>query len=297
MRTVSAFVVGLAVASTALAAAPASTPAPASTTAPAPASTPAPPPVKLWRLDCGAIQESDLNDFSDIDAYIGKSRHFTVSCYLIKHGDTYILWDTGLPDADLGLPLEGPRSKGETVSKLLTDELAVIGVKPEQIAIVAVSHYHLDHTGQAHHFPQARLLMGRGDIAVLRSTEPFAKERAKPLEHWLTGGGKLEEVDGDKDVFKDNSVVMLSLPGHTPGHHGLLVRLAGKGVVLLSGDVAHFRENYQNNGVPKFNVDRAQSLASIDRFKGLAKNLHATVVIQHETGDIGSLPAFPAFAE
>jgi len=257
-----------------------------------------PAPVSLWRLDCGAIQESDLNNFSDIDAYSGQSRRLTVSCYLIKHGDTYMLWDTGLPDEDLGLPLEGPRSTGETVARLLPDELAAIGVKPEQIAIVAVSHYHLDHTGQAHHFPQARLLMGKGDIAALRSaTEPFAKEHAKPLEHWLSGGGKLEEIDGDKDVFKDKSVVMLSLPGHTPSHHGLLVRLAGKGVVLLSGDVAHFRENYENNGVPQFNVDRAQSLASIDRFKGLAKNLHATVVIQHETGDIGKLPAFPNFAK
>jgi N-acyl homoserine lactone hydrolase len=205
------------------------------------------PPVSLWRLDCGAIQEADLNMFSDIDAYVGQSRRLTVSCYLIKHGDTYMLWDTGLPDEDLGLPLEGPRSKGESVTRLLPDELAAIG--------------------------------------------------AKPLEHWLNGGGKLEEVEGDKDVFKDKSIVMLSLPGHTPGHHGLLVRLAGKGAVLLSGDVAHFRENYENNGVPKFNVDRAQSLASIDRFKGLAKSLHATVVIQHESADIAKLPAFPAFAQ
>lgn len=282
MRTLTASVVLLALASVVLAAEPA----------------PPPVPVSLWRLDCGAIQESDLNNFSDIDAYTGQSRHLTVSCYLIKHGDTYMLWDTGFPDEDLGLPLEGPRSTGETVARLLPDELADIGVKPEQIAIVGVSHYHLDHTGQAHHFPQARLLIGKGDVVALRSgSEPFAKEHAKPLEHWLHGGGKLEEVDGDKDVFKDKSVVMLSLPGHTPGHHGLLVRLAGKGAVLLSGDVAHFRENYENNGVPKFNVDRAQSLASIDRFKGLAKNLHATVVIQHETGDIGKLPAFPAFAK
>ena len=57
-------------------------------------------------------------------------------------------------------------------------------------------------------------------------------------------GGKLEEVDTDRDVFKDNSVVMLNLPGHTPGHHGLLVKLAGKGYVLLSAD----REPQRNCG-------------------------------------------------
>ena len=90
---------------------------------------------------------------------------------------------------------------------------------------------------------------------------------------------------------------MLDLPGHTPGHHGLLVKLAQRGYVLLSGDVAHFTENYASNGVPVFNTDRAQSLASLDRFKSIAGNLRATVVIQHEQADISKLPAFPAYAE
>jgi hypothetical protein len=61
--------------------------------------------------------------------------------------------------------------------------------------------------------------------------------------------------------------------------------------------VAHFEQNYATNGVPVFNTDRAQSLASLDRFKGLAKNLRAAVVIQHEQADIKKLPAFPAYAE
>jgi N-acyl homoserine lactone hydrolase len=243
----------------------------------------APPPVLLWRLDCGAIQEADLNIYSDTDAYIGQSRRLPVSCYVIKHGDTYMLWDTGLPD--------------EAVPRTLSNQLADIGVRPEQIVLIGISHYHQDHTGQANHFPQARLLMGKADIKALRSrTEKYAEEYSKPLGHWLTGGGELQEVDGDLDVFKDKSVVMLDLPGHTPGHHGLLVRLAQTGVVLLSGDVAHFRANYETNGVPSFNFDRAQSLASLDRFKGLAKNLHATVIIQHDSEDVAKLPAFPASA-
>jgi glyoxylase-like metal-dependent hydrolase (beta-lactamase superfamily II) len=90
---------------------------------------------------------------------------------------------------------------------------------------------------------------------------------------------------------------MLDLPGHTPGHHGLLVRLPKLGPVLLSGDVAHFRENLDTSGVPSFNVDRAQSLASMDRFTKLARNLRATVIIQHELQDVAKLPAFPQAAE
>jgi len=249
---------------------------------------------KLWRLDCGAIQEDDLNLFSDTYAYVGKSTRLTASCYLIKHQDTYMLWETGLSEELLGLPLTGPGSKGESLKRSLRDQLTSIGVDARQIEIIGISHYHSDHTGQARNFPQARLLMGKGDIQALRTP---GSTRAKPLEHWINGSGQLEELVGDKDVFGDQTVVMLELPGHTPGHYGLLVKLSRTGYVLLSGDVAHFSENYRNDGVPIFNSDRAQSLASLSRFKGIAKNLRATVVIQHEEQDIAKLPPFPAFAE
>ena len=254
----------------------------------------APAPVKLWRLDCGVIQVDDLNEYSDTYAYVGKSKRFTVSCYLIKHGDTYMLWDTGLSDASLGLPLQGAGATGESLKQSLPDQLKALGVEPKQIEFIGISHYHYDHTGQTKHFPQARLLMGKADVAALRAP---GSARAKPVAHWISGEGKIEEVAGDKDVFGDQSVVMLDLPGHTPGHHGLLVKLTKAGPVLLSGDLAHFRENYVSDGVPSFNVDRAQSLASLNRFKGIEKNLRATVVIQHEETDIAKLPAFPNFAE
>ena len=90
---------------------------------------------------------------------------------------------------------------------------------------------------------------------------------------------------------------MIDAPGHTPGHHALLVRLPRTGNVLLTGDLAHFQENYDSDGIPPFNVDRAASLASIARFKALAKNLKATGVIQHDPCDIGKLPKFPSAAD
>jgi N-acyl homoserine lactone hydrolase len=77
----------------------------------------------------------------------------------------------------------------------------------------------------------------------------------------------------------------------------LLVKLGVMGNVLITGDLAHFRENYDSNGVPTFNSSRAETLASLDRFKQLASNLKATVIIQHDARDIGKLPAFPASAK
>ncbi len=103
-------------------------------------------------------------------------------------------------------------------------------------------------------------------------------------------------IAGRCDVFGDGSVVVLRAPGHTPGHNTLLVRLKDKAPVLLSGDLVHFRENYETGGLPSFNFDRAQTVGSIDRFKKLATNLKATVIIQHDIRDIERLPAFPAAA-
>jgi len=47
--------------------------------------------------------------------------------------------------------------------------------------------------------------------------------------------------------------------------------------------------------VPVFNTSRAETLASIDRVERLAKNLKATVVVQHATEDFGRLPQFPDY--
>ena len=90
---------------------------------------------------------------------------------------------------------------------------------------------------------------------------------------------------------------MLRTPGHTPGHSSLLVKLAQMGPIIITGDAVHFRENYDTDGVPAFNFDRAQTIASIERLKKIAANLKATVIIQHDARDIEKLPVFPAFAK
>jgi hypothetical protein len=75
----------------------------------------------------------------------------------------------------------------------------------------------------------------------------------------------------------------------------LLVRLRS-GNVLLTGDLYHFTEQVLIKGVPPFNTNRADTLASMDRFDKLARNLKAKVIIQHEPADISKLPPFPEAA-
>ncbi|HEX9963675.1 MAG TPA: N-acyl homoserine lactonase family protein [Allosphingosinicella sp.] len=260
----------------------------------------APPPpqakIQLWRLDCGEFVIKQYGAFfSDTFQYPPGPKNVVGSCYLIRHGNRHLLWDTGLTDALIGAGFENAAQK-ISLRRSLVDQLAQIGVKPGQIELVGISHWHFDHTGQAPRFPQATLLMGKGDLELLRGSPPPDEDSAKAIAHWLTGGGKVEALTGDRDVFGDGRVVMLRLPGHTPGHYALLVRLAS-GPILLSGDQYHFTEQVKNRGVPPFNHDRADTLASMERFDRIAANLKAKVVIQHEPADIAKLPAFPKAAE
>jgi glyoxylase-like metal-dependent hydrolase (beta-lactamase superfamily II) len=246
----------------------------------------------LTRLDCGKTTTlNDVSRFSDVAAFKGLNVQLTFSCYLVKHGNDYLVWDTGNPAATGATPAPtAPKTS-------LVEQLAVLHLKPEQITFVGISHYHGDHVGQVASFPEATLLIGKRDWEVLNDPKPNPGINAANFSHWISGGGKVEPLPGDKDVFGDGTVIMLNTPGHTPGHHSLLVKLKDKGDVLITGDLAHFRENYESNGVPTFNTSRAETLASLDRFKQLAKNLNAMVIIQHDARDIEKLPVFPASAK
>jgi len=246
----------------------------------------APAEVTLTRLACGD-GFNDQRRFSDTFAYNDPKVPFTFSCYVIKHGADYMVWDTGY----------APGSTPSANNKPITDLLSQLNIKPDQVKYVGISHFHADHTGQLAPFTNATLLIGKGDWDGANATPPMPGANVDGLKPFMGGSRKVEPLAADKDVFGDGSVMILRTPGHTTGHQALLVRLKDKGPVILSGDAVHFHENYTSDGVPGFNYDRAQTIASIERIKQIEKNLKATFIIQHDPRDIGKLPAFPAAAK
>jgi len=244
------------------------------------------PELTLTRLACGD-GFNDQRRFSDSFGYSDPKVPFTYSCYVIKHGSDYMVWDTGY----------APGSTPSATNKPLTDLLAQMHVKPEEVKYVGISHFHADHTGQLAPFTNATLLIGKGDWDGINAQPPMGGANVAGFKDWMGTGRKVEPLSADKDVFGDGTVMILRTPGHTPGHQALLVRLKEKGPVILSGDAVHFHENYVSDGVPGFNYDRAQTIASIERIKQIEKNLKATVIIQHDPRDVAKLPAFPAAAK
>ena len=255
-----------------------------------------PPQVALWRLDCGSFS-APKDYFSDLFSHPGERGGYVDSCYLVRHGADLLLWDAGLPLALLGKAEDAAAPLRLRLTTTITEQLAAIGVKPADVTLLGISHNHWDHTGQAAAFPGARLLMDKADFLALRQKPaPFFTDPST-LQPWLDGDARKELISGDYDVFGDGSVVMVGLPGHTPGNHGLLVRLAHRGPILISGDAVHMPEQLTSHGLPPSNPSRADSLASIDRIVGIVRDAHASLVIEHDPASVAKLPVLPAAAD
>ena len=249
------------------------------------------PALKLYTLDCGTIAVSDLDVFASSGAYAGLKGDLTNTCYLIRHPQGDLLWDLGLPTALAGT---GPQTNGVftmTMQQTLTTQLSDLGIAPDDIDFMAISHSHFDHTGQADQFPNSQWLVNNNEFEHMYATKESSAQNAA-----FTTISKTT-YSGNNDVFGDGSVIILSSPGHTPGHSVLQVNLPQTGPMLLTGDLYHRTESRASKYVPRFNTDEPQTRVSMAAFEALATELGARVIIQHEPADVATLPKPPLFLD
>jgi N-acyl homoserine lactone hydrolase len=256
------------------------------------------PPVKsgvdrLYVIDCGDGSGSDESRWTP-GANVGIPVGFPGHCYLIRHTQGWFLWDTGIDDAVAQLPNHevvfhewGPGT-GPTWRKPITlaAQLEEIKVKPSDIKLIAVSHSHPDHAGNIEMFPTTPMLVQRVEYQWAGSrqdTVAFNKNHPVKL------------IDGDYDVFGDGSLVLLSTPGHTPGHQSLLVRLPRTGAVILSGDVVHFQTSFEHRYVPDNNWNKESSLQSMDKIAAIVAREHAQLWVNHDQPQSGAQKKLPAY--
>lgn len=286
-------------------------PAPAATVppaaAPAPAAEPAPAPVppaaagvKLYTMNCGDLNFSDVDLFADDGSMKGVARTFIDPCYLIRHPAGDLIWDVGVPEAIADMP-GGLKPEGFpvhiVVTKKLSAQLAELGLTPAEVEFVSFSHLHFDHTGNANLFAASNWIVDADERAAMFSDKARAGKEFAAYSALETAKTTLIEGEASHDVFGDGSVVIHQAPGHTPGHTVLLVKPAASAPVLLTGDLWHLEESREKRLVPSFNVDRAQTLASMDRVEALAKETGARIVRQHVPSDFATMPVFPAALE
>ncbi len=252
-------------------------------------------PLKLYVFDCGRI---DARDLSLLNPNIKKGTFKALAnpCYLIEHPKGLLLWDTGLNDQLLGQEngievLNGAFKM--SVVKTLASQLAEINVKPENINYVAFSHLHNDHTGNAKLFSASTWLMQASEH-VIAHAEHAENYGYSPQDYHIEGGGNITKLTGDHDVFGDGSVVIISTPGHSPGHQSLFVDLPKTGAIILSGDLYHFKENRENYGMPGWN-NKKETIHSFTLIDDILDNTKAKLWIHHDKDEFEQLKKSPYF--
>ncbi|MET4037294.1 N-acyl homoserine lactone hydrolase [Bradyrhizobium sp. JR7.2] len=244
---------------------------------------------KLYVLNCGEGTAGDISRWTP-GLNEGKSMDFVDSCYLIKHSSKgWFLWDTGIADAVAAMPNglvpTDPKAVTWRRPKTLAAQLEQLGLKPDDVKAMAVSHTHPDHTGNVELFPQATLYVQKAEYDWPgANNEP----RFKPSH-------PVELLAGDKDVFGDGSLTILSTPGHTPGHQSLLVKLPKTGAVVLSGDAVHFKDNWDNRRVPSMNANKDQSAASMQKIADTLDKEKAQLWINHDKAQRDGQKMAPEF--
>jgi len=248
---------------------------------------------RLCILDGGVAEVEDGSIYSP-GVNVGVPMTLSCNAYLVGHRGGWLLWDTGIADELVSEPAgriiaHGIRGR---LRRTLASQFAEIGVHPQDVGTLLLSHAHFDHVGNCRLFPGARWIAQRLEHEAMFGPDA-AEYGYEPALYATMRDNPLTLVDGDHDVFGDGAIRLIFTPGHTPGHSSLLLRLPDSGPVLLSADVAHNRSNFAHRRVPVFNTDPAASVASMDKVDRLLHEEGATLWVNHDSAQSETLPRAP----
>jgi glyoxylase-like metal-dependent hydrolase (beta-lactamase superfamily II) len=206
-----------------------------------------------------------------------------VSCMLLRHPQGNVLFDTGChPDV-----AKDPAARWGGMVKFMMPimpegdhvltGLSCLGLSPDDIDVVVCSHLHIDHCGCNAFFKRATVMLHEKEIAAARA--PNAEWMGYLAAEW--DFGTFDALSGERDVFGDGRIVLIPLPGHTPGSIGALVALEKTGTVLLAGDTVSLRATIDRNIAPRNTQDPQALLKSWEEIRRIEAR-GATVLCGHD---------------
>jgi glyoxylase-like metal-dependent hydrolase (beta-lactamase superfamily II) len=245
--------------------------------------------MKMHLLSGGRLRLRKSIYFPDADR--SETMDVPVSCALLRHRHGNVLFDTGchpsVPDdpkarwGDLAKIMAPIMPKGDNV----VTGLAGIGLQCDDIDIVVCSHLHPDHCGCNTLFKRASFIIHTKEIEAARG--PDAKNAGYLAGEWEQSA-LTEELDSERDLFGDGRIVLIPLPGHTPGTTGALVALGRSGKFLLASDSVAVRATLDHDITPR-NTWNAEALAkSLTEIRHLQQQ-GVTVLCGHDDAQWQSL--------
>jgi glyoxylase-like metal-dependent hydrolase (beta-lactamase superfamily II) len=239
-----------------------------------------------WPLRLSAPEAAWRQAMPEADE-VGRVR-LGLNVALVQMDDATILVDPGLDDPWSAWQQRAARTFGGIArTPGLAAALAELGVSPEAITHVAITHAHDDHFAgvvvdrgdeMAPRFPRARHFIGRLDW----TEHPYHLDPSSELAHRLgtiERFGLLETVDGDREIAP--GVTMLTAPGETPGHMVVRVESAGE-VWYFLGDLCHHACEVEHPDWVSPGRDQTAMRASRERIFAAAARDEAIVVTAHE---------------
>jgi N-acyl homoserine lactone hydrolase len=225
------------------------------------------------------------------DADRSETIELPVPCVLLRHPEGNVLFDTGCHPS----VAENPEARWGSIARLMAPimqpgdhvvaGLSGIGLTPDDIDVVVCSHLHPDHCGCNAFFTAATFVIHAREVAAARAA---GAESAGYLSAEWDHPMPMDLVEGERDLFGDGRIVLIPLPGHTPGTTAALVALDRGGVYLLASDTVSLRETLDQGIVPRntWNADAlVRSLAEVQR----VEQRGATVICGHDAAQWASL--------
>jgi N-acyl homoserine lactone hydrolase len=217
--------------------------------------------VRLYAFSSGALTlgKGALLNFAPMDPPIT----VPVGFFLIRHPKGNVLFDTGnndklINDRNWWNKAQQAMMPAMTPEVAIDAQLKKVGLTPDDIAYVVVSHLHLDHGGNVGKFPNSTIVVQKSEVQNALWPEPgtgsaYVVGDVLPLRGASTTSAnaqKMLQLEGDLDLFGDGAIVVKRWVAHTPGSQMMVVKLKNKGVTILTGDNVYFRENVDTNTPP-----------------------------------------------
>lgn len=236
---------------------------------------------------------------------VGKTVTVPVPFFLIDHPKGKVLYDTGNA---LEVAKDARKHWGAVCDVYVPDvseddyivnQLEKIGVKPEEISLVVMSHLHLDHAGGVGAFPNAKYFVQKDELQWAYAPQFYQKpayirpDFDKDVQWFILNG----YLDDGFDLFDDGSLRIWFTPGHTPGHQSLVVKLEKDGTFVLTGDCCYVEEILNEDILPGLVWSPPYAVESIQRLRH-ARNIYGyKIVTGHDPWDWETYKKAPEYYE